>query len=189
MIRLSTNLQSRLVCSSALPSPSAMRANIALYRPKGHRASWHLVHSSKESRFHAGPRGICNAQSPHTVYFSEASSPKPQSRRSLLGWWLGLGTIWTTYWVGYGMLKQETVPITGRRRYAGSTAQNELFLRANDRPCDELTWQERHDLQVISVPEDDPSYLRVKIVFDRLLASSGLRSSSWKLVVTKMQGE
>lgn len=129
---------------------------------------------------HSGPM--------HKTYFAE---PLERPRRSMLAWWLGVGLLWTTSCIGYGVYKTETVPITGRRRYGGTARQNAHFadMVDNMRQRQGHTWEQQHDLQLLCVPKDDPIYQRARTVLDRLTASAGLRSPPWNLVVTKMQGE
>jgi hypothetical protein len=102
-------------------------------------------------------------------------------RRLLLSKWTLLGVLWSGCWVAYGKYNTETVPLTGRSRYAG--------VAARTIPVDGKAMIDEVELQALSLSLEDPRYKRVRGILDRLLASAGLESSRWRLVITRREGK
>ncbi len=73
--------------------------------------------------------------------------------------------------------RTETVPLTGRRRPAGDRLQNAQVSKIMERAWKLETSEDLEaDMQAMSIPKDDPRYIRVKGILDRLLASAGLEA-------------
>jgi hypothetical protein len=100
-------------------------------------------------------------------------------RKILFSRWTLLGVFWTGCWVAYGRHNTETVPLTGRSRYAGGAAHSSSIPQHAMAMIDEV------ELQALSLPLDDPRYQRVKGILDRLMTSARLESSRWRFLTTK----
>ena len=94
-----------------------------------------------------------------------------------------LGVVWSGCWIAYGKYNTEKVPLTGQSRYAGGTASRACTSESRP-PIQGPGIEEELESQVLSTPSEDPRYVRVRGILDRLLASAGLDFSPWTLQIS-----
>ena len=107
-----------------------------------------------------------------------------------VGVWATFMIAWTTYWGVHALVNRETVPITGRKRYGVQqtgfmSLVTDGLLKTSDEDDDRERQMKR---PAPKLPYDNPHFVRVKGILDRLVASAGLQDLPWSLDVVADEG-
>lgn len=180
-----------------LPHPVQARPYLLTLRGLGHRPRYTVPKPSQPTKTKPNsniPIGVAQWRSKYVEHVYIRIRNFIKARRwlqyVLYFWALATGYLYVTCsyaWARY----REDVPITGRRRYAGSSRNNaqisDVLQKIQQQQQDQTPMASETEVQ--HLPAEHPLVIRVQRVLSHVLQAAGLDQRPWRICIVDQPGE